>query len=94
MTSPARCAYDLVAINTDAYPKAWSKPLTEVSFEVRSDAITETHLLVVVSEVHLSTDTETSIPVISEEIRFDTILACILHLHRIHGVSRMLSTER
>ena len=35
----ARKTLDLVSVCAEAYPNAWSKPLTEVHLEVRGDTI-------------------------------------------------------
>ena len=93
MVIPSSYTLDLVTIGTDTYPKTWSKPLTEVSFEVWSDTITKTHLLVMVTEVHLCTCTDTDEPVCTEAIGFDAILVSILHFNRIYGVSGLLSLQ-
>ena len=93
MTSPSRQPLDLIAISTETDTNTRGEPLTEVSFEVRGDTIDKTHLLVVVTKIHLCTSTNTSEPVSAEAIRFNTILVSILHLYRIYGIGRLLSTQ-
>ena len=93
VTCPSRCTLDLIAISTETDTNTRSEPLTEVSFEVRGDTIDKTHLLVVVTKIHLCTSTNTSEPVSAEAIRFNTILVSILHLYRIYGIGRLLSTQ-
>ena len=46
-----------------------------------------------ITKIHLCTSTNTSEPVSTEAIRFYTILISILHLYRVHGVGRLLSTQ-
>ena len=93
VTRPTRYTLNLIAISTKTDTNTWSKPLTEVSFEVRGDTVNKAHLLVVVTKIHLCTSTNTSEPVSAEAIRFYTILISILHLYRVHGVGRLLSTQ-
>ena len=93
MVIPASKPLDLIAVSTDTNTDTRSEPLTKVGFEVRRNAITETHLLVVVAEVHLCTGTDTNKPVSAEAIRLYTILISILHLYRIYGVGRLLSAQ-
>ena len=93
VTRPTRNTLDLIAISTETDTNTRGEPLTEVSFEVRGDTIDKTHLLVVVTKIHLCTSTNTSEPVSAEAIRFYTILISILHLYRVHGVGRLLSTQ-
>ena len=93
VTRPTRYTLDLIAISTKTDTNARSEPLTEVSFEVRGDTVDKTHLTVVVTKIHLCTSTNTSEPVSAEAIRFYTILISILHLYRVHGVGRLLSTQ-
>ena len=93
VSRPTRYTLDLIAISTKTDTNTWSKPLTEVSFEIRGDTVDKTHLTVVVTKIHLCTSTNTSEPVSAEAIRFYTILISILHLYRVHGVGRLLSTQ-
>ena len=93
VSRPTRYTLNLIAISTETDTNTRGEPLTEVSFEVRGDTVDKTHLLVMITKIHLCTSTNTSEPVSTEAIRFYTILISILHLYRVHGVGRLLSTQ-
>lgn len=93
VTSPTRNTLDLIAVSAETNPETRREPLTKVKFEVGGEAVNETHLLVVVTEIHLSTSTDTDEPVSTKSIRFDSVLVCVSDFHRIDGVSHLLCAQ-
>ena len=93
VASPTRNTLDLIAVSAETNPETRREPLTKVKFEVRGEAVNETHLLVVVTEIHLGTSTDTDEPVSTKSIRFDSVLVCVSDFHRIDGVSHLLCAQ-
>ena len=93
MPRPARESLDLVAVSSETHTDTRSEPLTEVSLEVRSKAINELHLAIVITEVHLGTSTNAEEPVTTEVVRLDLVLASVLDLYSVDGVGRALSPQ-